>query len=58
MIPNRLIEAIVLFAFMALATGQLPKLIRAVQVAQYEVLEGSKASTWEKLSLLPERKRP
>ncbi len=52
MIPNRLIEAVVLFVFMAGAAGQLPKLIRAVQVAQYEVLETSKASTWGKLALL------
>jgi hypothetical protein len=55
MIPNKLIEAVVLFAFMAGATGQLPKLIRAVQVAQYEVLKSSKASTWKKLAQLPER---
>ncbi len=56
MIPNKLIEAVVIFVFMAAAAGQLPRLIKTVQIAQYELLKDSQASKWPKAMLLPIRK--
>lgn len=56
MIPNKLIEAVVIFVFMAAAARQLPNLIKAVQVAQYKLLEDSKSSKWGRPLLLPIRK--
>jgi hypothetical protein len=53
MIPNKLIEAVVIFVFMMAAAGQLPKLKRAVQVAQFQVLKDSRSSMWGKPMLLP-----
>lgn len=53
MIPNKLIEAAVAIVFAIASTGQLPKFIRAVQIAQYEVLKASQSSHWGK-AFLPE----
>ncbi len=53
MIPNKLIEAVVIFVFMMAAAGQLPKLIKTVQIAQYQVLKASQSSKWGKPLLLP-----
>ena len=52
MIPNKLIEAVVVFVFMAAAAGQLPKLIKSVQVAQYKFLKESQSSKWGRAMLL------
>jgi hypothetical protein len=55
-IPNKLIEAVVIFVFMAAAAaGQLPKLIQTVQVAQYKLLKDSQTPKWGKAMLLPVR---
>lgn len=52
MIPNKLIEAAVAIVFAMAATGQLPKFIRTVQIAQYKLLKESQSSNWGK-PLLP-----
>ena len=41
-------------AILAASTGQLPRAIRAVHIAQILLLNKSKASTWTKAQLLPE----
>ena len=51
MVPNKLIEAVVVFVFMAAAAGQLPRLIKTVQIAQYKLLKDSHASKWPKAML-------
>jgi hypothetical protein len=43
-------------AILAASTGQLPKAIRAVQIAQLQLLKESQASNWPKAALLPESK--
>lgn len=43
-------------AILAASTGQLPKVIRAVQIAQLKLLKDSQASKWPKAALLPESK--
>ena len=41
-------------AILAASTGQLPKAIRAIQIAQLKLLKESQASKWPKAALLPE----
>ncbi len=53
MIPNKLIQAAVAAAVIAAATGQLPKFVKAVQIAQFKLLKESQASKWGKPMLLP-----
>lgn len=53
MIPNKLIQIAVVMAVLAAATGQLPKLIQQVRVAQYQLLKDSQASKWGRPLLLP-----
>ena len=53
MIPNKLIEAVVIFVFMAAAAGQLPKFMQTLRVAQYQLVKDSQASTWGRPMLLP-----
>ncbi len=55
-IPQRLIQAAVAAALLAAATGQIPKFIRQVRVAQYQLLKDSQASKWGKPMLLPVKK--
>lgn len=52
-IPQRLIQAAVTAALVAAATGQLPKFIQQVRVAQYQILKDSQSSKWGKPMLLP-----
>lgn len=52
-IPTKLIQAAVGAALLAAASGQLPKLIQTVRVAQYQLLKESQASKWGKPLLLP-----
>ncbi|MBY0316076.1 MAG: hypothetical protein K2Q26_11175 [Bdellovibrionales bacterium] len=52
MIPNKLIEAVVIFVFLTAATGQLPRLINSVRMAQFQVLKESRSSNWGKPPLL------
>lgn len=53
MIPNKLIEAAVIFACMAAASGHLPQLVKAIHVKQYKLLKESRSSNWGKPLLLP-----
>lgn len=55
-IPNKLIQAAVAAALVAAATGQLPKFIQQVRLAQYQLLKDSQASKWGKPMLLPVKK--
>lgn len=55
-IPNKLIQAAVAAALVAAATGQLPKFIQHVRVAQFTILKESQASRWGKPMLLPVKK--
>ena len=55
-IPSKLIQAAVAAALFAAATGQLPKFIQQVRVAQYQLLKDSQASKWGKPMLLPIKK--
>lgn len=52
MIPNKLIDAVVIFVLMIAAAGQLPKFLKTVQVAQYKLLKESQSSNWGKSMLL------
>lgn len=56
MIPQKLIEAVVIFVFAAAAMGQLPRLLTTVRVAQFQVLKASQSSHWGKPMLLPIQK--
>lgn len=53
MIPNKLIEAALIFAFLAAAFGRLPQLVKVIHVKQYKLLKESRSSNWGKLLLLP-----
>ena len=45
----------VALALLASATGQLPKVIREVQMAQYKLLQESSTSTWGKLMIIKKK---
>ena len=45
-IPNKLIQAAVAAALFAAATGQLPKFIQQVRVAQYQLLKDSQSQLY------------
>lgn len=49
---EKVISLGVMLAFMAAATGQLPKAIMAVHIAQLKLLKESQASRWPKAVLL------
>lgn len=53
MIPNKLIQTAVAAALIAAASGQLPRFVKAVQIAQFKLLKESQASKWGKPMLLP-----
>jgi hypothetical protein len=48
-----LIQAMMGIALLAAATGQLPKIVHAVRMAQLELIQDSKASRWGRAMLLP-----
>lgn len=50
---NKLIEAAIITVLMAAATGQLPRLIQAVRIAQFQLIKDSQASKWGRPMLLP-----
>jgi hypothetical protein len=52
MIPKQLIQTAVAAALIAAASGQLPKFVHSMRVAQYKVLMESQASRWPKGLLL------
>ena len=49
---EKLISMGAILAVMAASTGQLPKVIRAVHIAQLQLLKDSQASKWPKAALL------
>ena len=53
---DKLIEAAVIFVFMAAAAGQLPRLVKTAKIAQYKLLKESQSSNWGKPFLLPVKK--
>jgi hypothetical protein len=56
MIPKQLVQAAVAAALIAAASGQIPKFIQTMRVAQYQILKESQASKWGRAMLLPVRK--
>jgi hypothetical protein len=56
MIPKHLIQAAVAVVLIAAASGQIPKFIQTMRVAQYQILKESQASKWGRATLLPDRK--
>lgn len=53
---DKLIAIGAAIAVLAASTGQLPKTIRAIQIAQLQLVKDSQASKWPKAALLPEQK--
>lgn len=53
MIPNQLVQAAVAAALIVAASGQIPKFIQTMRVAQYQILKESQASKWGRAMLLP-----
>jgi len=51
----KLIPIGVSLAFLAAATGQLPKVLRTIQIAQARLIIDSQASKWPKAMTLPSR---
>ncbi len=50
---KNLIKIAITFAFIAASTGQLPRIIKEVRIAQLKLLKESQASKWPKALLLP-----
>ncbi len=53
---NKLIASAATLAILAASTGQLPRIIRAVHIAQLHLLKESQASKWPRAALLPPSK--
>lgn len=49
---DKIIEIAVALALVASATGQLPKVIRQVQLAEVKLLQESKTSSWGTLMII------
>ncbi|MBX3018530.1 MAG: hypothetical protein KF767_11615 [Bdellovibrionaceae bacterium] len=54
---EKLIQIALTAALIGAATGQLPRMVLAVRIAQLKLLEESRASKWPKAPLLPVRKQ-
>lgn len=52
---DKLITAAVTLAILAASTGQLPKVIKEVRIAQLKLIKESQASKWGMPMLPPER---
>lgn len=50
---ERLISIAAALAVLTVSTGQLPKVLHAVRVAQLQLIHDSRASTWGRPMLLP-----
>ena len=50
---NKLTEAALVAILMAAASGQLPRLIQTIRVAQLQLLKDSQSSKWGRPMLLP-----
>lgn len=55
MIPRQLIQAAVAAALIAVASGQIPKFIQTMRIAQYKVFKESQAPNWGNAMILPVR---
>ena len=53
---NKLIAFAAALAILAASTGQLPRIIYAVHLAQLHLIKESQASKWPKAALLPPSK--
>lgn len=53
---DKLIALGATMAVLAASTGQLPRAIRAIHIAQLQLIKDSQASKWPKAALLPETK--
>lgn len=53
---DKLIAIGAAMAILAATTGQLPKAILAVHIAQVNLIKDSQASKWPRAALLPETK--
>lgn len=53
---NRLITLAATLAVLAASTGQLPRIIYVVHMAQLHLIKESQASKWPKAALLPTSK--
>ena len=49
---DKIIDIAVALTIAAAATGQLPKVIRKVQIAEFKLLQESKTSTWGHLMIV------
>ena len=52
---NSLIKIAVIFAFAAVATGNLPQILFRVRKAQIQLIKDSQASKWPKAMTLPSK---
>lgn len=50
---SQLTKAVAIFAVLMASSGQLPKLVVAVRMAQAKLIQETKASKWGQLPLLP-----
>ena len=50
---EKLIQAVSIVVVLAASTGQLPRLIQCVRVAQIHLIQETKASSWGMPYLLP-----
>ncbi|MCM0605791.1 MAG: hypothetical protein KA715_06840 [Xanthomonadaceae bacterium] len=52
---SSLIKIAVILAFAAVATGNLPKILHQIRIAQIQLLKDYQASKWPKAMILPSR---
>jgi len=53
---NNAIKVVAILTLIAAGTGKLPRLVRAVQIAQLKLLKQSQSASWGKAILLPPSK--
>jgi hypothetical protein len=53
---NKIYTLAAALTVLAVSTGQLPRVIRAVHLAQLHLIKDSQASKWPKALLLPQTK--
>lgn len=53
---NKLFALAAALTVLVASTGQLPRIIRAVHLAQFQLIKESQASKWPKAALLPQSK--
>ena len=50
---EKLIQFAAVLGLLAVSTGQLPKILHVVRMAQVDLIRASHASNWERAVLLP-----